>query len=78
MNIAVREASRRQGIGKLLLTYLIHDGKKRGVGFFTLEVSSENKAAIRLYDSFGFKEVGRRNNYYKNSDAVLMTLDCPS
>lgn len=78
MNIAVREAFRRRGIGRLLLNSLIFEGKKRGACFFTLEVSSENQAAIRLYEGFGFKEVGRRKNYYKKSDAVLMTLDCPS
>lgn len=77
MNIAVREGFRRQGIGKQLLDRLIQEGKKRGASLFTLEVSSENAAALRLYESFGFREVGRRKNYYKKSDAVLMTLDCP-
>jgi len=69
MNIAVREAFRRQGIGRLLLCSLINEGKKRGTGLFTLEVSSGNEAAIRLYERFGFREVGRRKNYYKNSCA---------
>ncbi len=78
MNVAVREAFRRQGIGRQLLDSLIFEGKKRGAAFFTLEVSSENQAAIRLYEGFGFKEAGRRKKYYKKSDAILMTLDCPS
>jgi len=75
MNIAVREEFRRQGFGTLLLDRLIQEGIKKGARFFTLEVSSENQAAIRLYERFGFRETGRRKNYYKNSDAVLMTLD---
>ncbi|HOJ47327.1 MAG TPA: GNAT family N-acetyltransferase, partial [Bacillota bacterium] len=66
---------RRQGFGTLLLDRLIQEGIKKGARFFTLEVSSENQAAIRLYERFGFRETGRRKNYYKNSDAVLMTLD---
>lgn len=77
MNVAVREEFRRQGVGRLLLESLIEEGKKRGALFFTLEVAFDNRSAIRLYEGFGFREVGRRKKYYKNSDAVLMMLDCP-
>jgi len=42
-----------------------------------LEVASENSAAIALYNSFGFAEVGRREGYYRDplDDAVLMNFD---
>jgi ribosomal-protein-alanine N-acetyltransferase len=38
-------------------------------------VRESNKAAISLYDKFGFQVVGRRRNYYENprEDALLMT-----
>ncbi|HAU50152.1 MAG TPA: ribosomal-protein-alanine N-acetyltransferase, partial [Clostridiales bacterium] len=37
---------------------------------------SENEAAVHLYRSFGFEEVGRRKNYYEapRDDAILFTL----
>ena len=42
-----------------------------------LEVRISNLAAQALYESFGFKEVGRRRRYYDDTqeDALLLTLD---
>ncbi len=42
-----------------------------------LEVRASNRAAIGLYNSFGFNESGRRQRYYSDpiEDAVLMTCD---
>ncbi len=40
-----------------------------------LEVSSENSAALRLYEGLGYRIVGRRPNYYNDgSGALLMSL----
>ncbi|MBI5082433.1 MAG: ribosomal-protein-alanine N-acetyltransferase, partial [Chloroflexi bacterium] len=41
----------------------------------TLEVRAGNKIAQNLYCKFGFEEVGRRKNYYRDNgeDALLMT-----
>ncbi len=42
----------------------------------TLEVRRSNSAAIALYESFGFVEVGVRAGYYGGSeDALLMNLE---
>ena len=43
----------------------------------TLEVREGNAPAIALYEKLGFREVGRRKNYYPESkeDAVLMTVE---
>ena len=39
-----------------------------------LEVNQINQVARNLYDKYGFKQVGRRKNYYANGeDAILMT-----
>lgn len=37
-----------------------------------LEVSESNIEAINLYSKFGFKQIGVRNNYYGNENALLM------
>lgn len=33
-----------------------------------LEVRPSNHVALRLYDSLGFNEIGRRKNYYPSHD----------
>ena len=42
----------------------------------TLEVNSNNLAAIELYKKYGFKNVGLRKKYYNNTfDAIIMTKE---
>ena len=74
--IAVAPAARRRGIGEALLARLIREGRGR-LAFLTLEVRAGNAAAIGLYEKLGFREVGRRRNYYREEgeDALLLTLD---
>ena len=39
-----------------------------------LEVNVENTQAIKLYEKFGFKNLGIRKKYYNNTtDAYIMT-----
>ena len=64
MNIAVKNAFRRQGIATLILDKMIEDGKKRGVSSFTLEVRESNSGAIKLYEKKGFTLAGTRKKYY--------------
>lgn len=74
-NIGVFPAARRKGVGRRLIESLIdwmehHDGI-----FLTLEVRPSNEAAVLLYQSAGFQEVGRRKGFYQDpeEDALLMT-----
>ena len=62
---------RRQLIGSNLINYLIGDLSPE-LKLITLEVRSKNKAAINLYEKFGFVVVHVRKNYYKDDDALLM------
>lgn len=75
-NVAVDERFRRQGVAGELLAAFIRFGKAR-LAFLTLEVRASNAPAIALYAKHGFREVGRRKNYYDDpkEDAVLMTLE---
>ena len=42
------------------------------IDIFTLEVNINNKNAILLYNSLGFKEATKRKGYYDGEDALLM------
>ena len=74
--IAVAPAARRRGIGEALLARAIREGRGK-LAFLTLEVRAGNAPAIGLYEKLGFREVGRRKNYYREEgeDALLLTLD---
>ncbi len=76
-NIAVHPDHRREGIGRKFLALLIAEAEKRsGTTKFTLEVRVSNEAAINLYEEAGFREAGRRKNYYSDNkeDAAIMWL----
>jgi ribosomal-protein-alanine N-acetyltransferase len=73
MNVAVDDRLRRQGIARTLLEHLfaVADGPGEQ---YTLEVRPSNAEAIRLYESYGFRDAGRRRGYYHDNreDAVIM------
>ena len=73
--VAVAEKYRRQGIAKglfgKLFDALVSDGGEK----VFLEVRSRNRAARACYESLGFSEIGVRNNYYGDDDAVIMEKD---
>lgn len=75
-NLGVIEKYRRKGIGRALMNELINECKAMDSAFVTLEVRASNTPAVKLYESLGFTEAGRRKNYYKEplEDAILMTL----
>ena len=74
MNIVVRKSARGTGIGSLLLEHLLLEAHNSGVTVVNLEVDSSNFVAIKLYEKFGFRQVGFRKGYYGDDGAVLMTL----
>lgn len=73
--IAVREELRGNGIGELLLIGSVRVALEHGSTVLTLEARVSNFIAQRLYEKYGFKEVGIRKNYYSDNreDAVIMT-----
>ena len=75
-NVAVHPDYRRTGHGRLLLDSLISHAKSCRITALTLEVRAGNRAAISLYESFGFRSAGRRRRYYtdNNEDALIMWL----
>ena len=76
MNIVTKKSFRENGIGKLMLEYLINMCKNGKIKTLNLEVNSQNTIAINLYKKYNFKEVGLRKKYYNNTyDAILMSLN---
>jgi ribosomal-protein-alanine N-acetyltransferase len=75
-NVVVAGALRRQGIGRSLIQELTAPAGSAGVRSIILEVRESNQAAVRLYESIGFREEGRRKDYYRNpaEDALLYRL----
>ena len=77
--VAAAPLQRRRGVGRALVHALV--AAERDADRIELEVRARNAAAIALYRSEGFREVGRRPRYYRGAeDAVLFTrtLDPPS
>lgn len=74
-NVAVDPSCRRQGVAAQLLQVFDNFAKGNHLTFLTLEVRPSNAAAIALYEGFGFREVGRRRNYYDlpKEDALILT-----
>ena len=76
LNLAVRQARRRQGVATQLVRAALDYARTAGAGQIYLEVRASNEAAIALYARIGFRACGRRPNYYLNpaEDAVLLAL----
>jgi ribosomal-protein-alanine N-acetyltransferase len=73
-NLATLPQMRRQGIAAALLAHAIERSQEQGLSSVCLEVRLTNKAAIKLYERFGFSIDGTRPCYYADGeDALLMT-----
>lgn len=69
-NVFIKEEKRSLGYSKKILEYVIENCIKDKI---MLEVSVNNTIAINLYKKYGFKEIYKRINYYKDgSDALIM------
>lgn len=74
-NIAVLPQYRGKGIGARLVKQLIDITNNLKLDFISLEVRPSNTVATALYNKYGFKEVGRRKNFYRSptEDGLIMT-----
>ncbi|WP_371230846.1 ribosomal protein S18-alanine N-acetyltransferase [Pseudomonas sp. QE6] len=76
LNITVKPESQGRGLGLTLLEHLMKRAHERGAVECFLEVRESNQPAYRLYERYGFNEVGRRRGYYPavggREDALVM------
>jgi ribosomal-protein-alanine N-acetyltransferase len=73
-NLAVAPAFRRRGVARRLLEDLLERAGQLHVANLTLEVRVSNVAAQQLYRSFGFRLVGLRRGYYRDSGEDALVL----
>jgi len=73
-NVAVRPDLHGRGIGRWLLEGILAEGRRRGMVFATLEVRPSNRAALALYERFGFRRIAVRRRYYRNNDEDAWVL----
>lgn len=77
--IAVAPEARRSGLGRVLMTSLMNEARRRGAREIFLEVRADNPGAEALYSSLGFERLGVRPGYYQpdNVDAIVMRAGIP-
>ena len=73
-------AARRRGAARTLLAHIIAATGAAGGRRVSLEVGQNNTAAVRLYESVGFRVFNVRRAYYRKSqeDALEMELCIPT
>lgn len=74
MNIVTKVDKRNQGFASNMLSYILRYAHNHEMEKINLEVNENNLPAIKLYKTYGFQVVGKRNAYYKDGgNAILMT-----
>ena len=85
LNIGVAADQQRRGVGRAMLLEMLDLACGRNMIRVFLEVRASNTAALALYHSAGFVEIGLRKGYYRNAgggdDAIAMVCStknfCP-
>ncbi|EPJ86893.1 MULTISPECIES: ribosomal protein S18-alanine N-acetyltransferase [Pseudomonas] len=76
LNITVKPESQGRGLGLRLLEHLMSRAYTLNARECFLELRDSNRSAYRLYERFGFNEIGRRRDYYPavggREDALVM------
>ena len=81
LTLCVHPGFQRQGYGRRILNLLLARAYKLESSECFLEVRTQNRTAISLYQSMGFEEIGRRKGYYPGEqgreDALIMSRHLP-
>jgi ribosomal-protein-alanine N-acetyltransferase len=75
--IGVATSHQGHGYGRVIFAALVNRSYALRASFISLEVRPTNEPAIHLYETFGFKVIGRRRGYYTDNgeDALVMWSD---
>ena len=76
MTIGVAPDAQGQGLGAVLLGWLVAEARGAGAEHLMLEVRADNTVAQRLYSTAGFSRLALRPKYYQpgDVDAVIMRM----
>lgn len=74
--IVSAENYKKKGIGKKLFLFMVEIARQKKVKEVFLEVRKSNSEAIQFYESFHFRLVGTRKDYYHDpmEDALIYRL----
>jgi ribosomal-protein-alanine N-acetyltransferase len=72
LTIAMAPEARGQGHARPLLAHHLDELARAGVRKVHLEVEDGNGPALALYRRLGFRQVGRREGYYRKPDGTTM------
>lgn len=80
LTVGVLPAARRGGLGRALMDAAGRYARAAGAERLFLEVAANNNPARTLYERAGFREIGRRRNYYRADtdspiDAICLAVD---
>jgi ribosomal-protein-alanine N-acetyltransferase len=79
LNIGVAAGQQRKGLGRAMLREILDLARNKKIRRVFLEVRASNAAALALYRSAGFADIGLRLDYYRNAggneDAITMACD---
>lgn len=78
LKVCVDEEFRRQSVAKNLFMQLFDDLRNLSIFNAMLEVRSSNASAIALYESLGFTNIAKRENFYGNESAETFTKNLSS
>jgi ribosomal protein S18 acetylase RimI-like enzyme len=71
-SIAVEADEGRRGIGARLLAAAEAAARAAGAESLRLEVRADNRAAVRLYQTAGYRQRGHRPGYYEDGVTALL------
>lgn len=79
LNITVSPTIRKLGLGKRMMAAIEGVARQQSIPRIILEVRPSNLAALSLYESLGYEQIGVRKNYYPSNpqtgireDALVM------
>lgn len=77
LNVAVAQERQREGLGRYLLDKIAACARGLTMESILLEVRPSNLRALKIYETYGFSEIGRRRAYYpahngQREDAIVM------
>ena len=81
ITVGIIPTKRHQGLGRSIIDALLTHATASDISNIHIEVRADNVAALQLYITSGFTDIGRRADYYtlqdkSKIDAILMTYDC--
>ena len=78
LTLSIAAGWQRQGWGEKLLQYFIQTAREHHAQSMFLDVRESNRAAARMYERIGFRQIAKRKDYYPamggREDSLIMEL----